>query len=193
MIIPIIRWHLICFTGEDSAALVFTSPSGMPLRHTNFRHRVCLPAIRDAKVPAIHFHDLRHTGNTLAARAGASLRELTERMGHDSERAALIYLHGSSERQHQIADGLSQLAREELKRGSRRSGTEPETGLVMTTDRTRETGLHLRRKERAPGASRTRDLLPRRHTGPSAAHTSKDARRRRAKQPQAVVLKSILN
>jgi hypothetical protein len=45
-------------------------------------------------------------------------------MGHDSERAALIYLHCSSEGQHQIADSLSQLAREELKRVSKRSGTQ---------------------------------------------------------------------
>jgi integrase len=32
----------------------------------------------------IHFHDLRHAGNTLAAEAGASLRELMDRMGHSS-------------------------------------------------------------------------------------------------------------
>ena len=41
---------------------------------------------------------------TTSSNAGASLRELMERMGHDSERAALIYLHSSDERQHQIAD-----------------------------------------------------------------------------------------
>jgi hypothetical protein len=29
----------------------------------------------------VHFHDLRHTGNTLTADAGANLRELMERMG----------------------------------------------------------------------------------------------------------------
>lgn len=50
-----------------------------------------------------------------------------ERMGHDSERAALVYLHSSKERQHQIADTLSKVATEELKRGSEsttgRSGT----------------------------------------------------------------------
>jgi hypothetical protein len=44
-----------------------------------------------------------------------------DRMGHDSERAAMIYLHGSDARQHQIADSLSKLAREELKRGSTRA------------------------------------------------------------------------
>ena len=32
----------------------------------------------------------------------------------------MIYLHGSDERQHQIADALSKLTRDELKRGSKR-------------------------------------------------------------------------
>jgi integrase len=45
-------------------------------------------------VPNLHLHDLRHTGNTLAARSGASLRDLMTRMGHDSP-AALIYQHSS--------------------------------------------------------------------------------------------------
>ena len=122
VIIFIIRWHLACFAGPGGESLVFTSPAGKPLRHSNFRRRVWLPALRAAGLPAIHFHDLRHTGNTLAANAGASLRELMDRMGHDSERAAMIYLHGSDERQHQIADTLSKLAAEELKRGSKRQG-----------------------------------------------------------------------
>ncbi|MFI1566392.1 tyrosine-type recombinase/integrase [Streptomyces sp. NPDC020490] len=39
----------------------------------------------------LHFHDLRHTGNTLASTAGAGKRELMTRMGHSSSRAALIY------------------------------------------------------------------------------------------------------
>ena len=33
----------------------------------------------------------------LAAGSGASLRELMDRMGHASARAALLYLHGSDE------------------------------------------------------------------------------------------------
>jgi len=43
--------------------------------------------------PGLHFHDLWHTGNTFAAASGAGLRDLMARMGHDSERAALIYQH----------------------------------------------------------------------------------------------------
>ena len=49
---------------------------------------------------------LRHTGNTWAADSGANLRELMERMGHSSERAALIYLHAASEGHRLIADGI---------------------------------------------------------------------------------------
>ena len=41
----------------------------------------------------LHFHDLRHTGDQFAASSGARLRDLMARMGHDSERAAMIYQH----------------------------------------------------------------------------------------------------
>jgi integrase len=37
-------------------------------------------------MPGLHFHDLRHTGNTLADEAGASLRELMDRMGRSTTR-----------------------------------------------------------------------------------------------------------
>jgi integrase len=54
--------------------LLFTSPTGTPLRHSDFRRRVWLPALTKAGLPGIHFHDLRHTGNMLTASAGANLR-----------------------------------------------------------------------------------------------------------------------
>jgi integrase len=53
--------------------------------------------------PGLHFHDLRHTGNTLAAMTGASLRDLIARMGHDSMRAALIYMHNTQGADRRIA------------------------------------------------------------------------------------------
>jgi integrase len=97
VILPVIQWHLACFAQEGDEGLVFTSPAGQPLHH--FRRRVWLPALGKARLPAPHFHDLRHTGSTLAASARATLRELVDRMGHDSQRAAMVYLHGSAERQ----------------------------------------------------------------------------------------------
>lgn len=53
--------------GDDG--LVFTSPEGGPLRHGNFRRRLWVPALQAAALPVIHFYDLRHTGNVLAASA----------------------------------------------------------------------------------------------------------------------------
>jgi integrase len=41
---------------------------------------------RAAGIPDLHLHDLQHTGNTLAAETGATLRELMDRMGHGSTR-----------------------------------------------------------------------------------------------------------
>ena len=136
VIIPVVRWHLSCFAQSGDEGLVFTSPTGGPLRHSAFRQRVWLKALSAAGLADFHFHDLRHSGNTLAAGAGATLRELMDRMGHDSERAAMIYLHGSDARQHQIADSLSQLAREELKRGTKRTGG-PAAGKRSGTQRAR--------------------------------------------------------
>ena len=51
------------------------------------------------------------------AEAGANLRELMERMGHASSRAALIFLHSTLDRQRVLADAIAQRTRKEL--GSR--------------------------------------------------------------------------
>jgi integrase len=116
LITPVLRWHLSCFAKAEDDALIFTGPAGAVLRRSNFRRRVWLPALDKAELPAVHFHDLRHTGNNLTAAAGANLRELMARMGHSSTRAALIYLHSTDERQKEIADALGDLAAEQLKR-----------------------------------------------------------------------------
>ena len=57
----------------------------------------------------LHFHDLRHTGNTLAAQTYGSTGDLMARMGQDSSRAALIYQHASRQVDQTIADKLSAL------------------------------------------------------------------------------------
>lgn len=45
-----------------------------------------------------------------------TLAELKQRLGHDSDRAASIYLHSPEERQHTIADALSDRAGRDLRR-----------------------------------------------------------------------------
>jgi integrase len=58
-------------------------------------------------VPGLHFHDLRHTGNYLAAQVpGTTVRDLMQRMGHDNERVAMIYLHATQGADRRIADAL---------------------------------------------------------------------------------------
>jgi hypothetical protein len=51
----------------------------------------------------LRFHDLRHTGNTLAAVAGATTKELMARAGHSTADAALRYQHATQERDKTIA------------------------------------------------------------------------------------------
>jgi hypothetical protein len=80
------------------------------------RRRAWLPALTATGLPPIHFHDLRHTGNKLTADAGANLRELMERMGHSSTKAALVYLHSTSERQKAIADAVGKQAKAALRK-----------------------------------------------------------------------------
>ena len=56
------------------------------------------------------FHDLRHTGQTLAAATGATTRDLMKRAGHASDAAARRYLHAIEGRDAEIATALSDLA-----------------------------------------------------------------------------------
>ena len=143
---------------------MFTSPAGGPLRHTNFRRRFWVRALAAAGLPAMHFHDLRHAGNMLAADAGANLRELMERMGHSTTRAATVYLHGGNDRQTAIANEVSRQAAEQLGRSKvKSSGTAAPDGIMKTCPVLGKTLADLGLKMCAPTATRTRDLLLRRH------------------------------
>lgn len=123
LILPDVREHLDWL--PSSAALVFASSTGSPLAHSNFRRRVWLPALASVGLEGVHLHDLRHTGNQLTANAGANPKELMARMGHDSERAALIYLHSSRERQRALADAVGEAARAELAKSKKTKAAAP--------------------------------------------------------------------
>ena len=83
------------------------------LQRSNFRDD-WVAAKKGAGISAeVHFHDLWHTGNTLASSTGASTRELMTRMGHSSTRAALIYQHMTAGRDRAIADKLGEMIRKE--------------------------------------------------------------------------------
>jgi integrase len=64
-------------------------------------------ALAAVGLPAtFHFHDLRHTGNNIAAASCASTRELMHRMGQATVRAALLYQRANSARDHEIARSI---------------------------------------------------------------------------------------
>jgi integrase len=122
-----IAGHLEQFTAPGDNSLVFTGPKNAPLRRSNFS-RAWRDAIAAAGLTGFHFHDLRHTGNHIAAATGASLRELMGRMGHSSTRAALIYQHRTTERDRFIAAAMSEIVQTELGDADRPSGTQRARG-----------------------------------------------------------------
>jgi integrase len=94
------------YVGQHETDLLFTGRQGGVLRRGNFRHDSgWAAAVGKLGVPGVHFHDLRHTENMLAA-PGASLGDLKARMGHDSARAATIYQHATTVADRAIADAL---------------------------------------------------------------------------------------
>jgi integrase len=108
-VLPELWTHLDRFAEPGPDGLIFVGPHGGRLRRHNFRKQ-WIKACRAAGIPVNlnpHFHDLRHTGNTLAAGTGASVKELMARMGHASPRAALIYQHATSKRDQLIAAAMN--------------------------------------------------------------------------------------
>jgi integrase len=102
-----LRAHVERWSEPGADGRVFVGPKGAIPRRTNFQ-ATWRVAVEKAGVSGLHFYDLRHSGNALAAQ-GASLRELMSRMGHSSTRAALIYQHASRDRERAIGAAVSAL------------------------------------------------------------------------------------
>lgn len=117
-IVPDIREHLKRYAEPGADGRVFVGAKGATPRRNHF-NRLWHKACADAGIKGLHFHDLRHTGNTLAASTGASTRELMARMGHSTARAALIYQHASVERDRLIADAVSGLVDKSRKKSKK--------------------------------------------------------------------------
>ena len=106
-IVPDLNAHLAIYVKDEPGALVFPGAKGGPIRRGNFNKMSAWPqAVAAIGMPGLHFHDLRHTGNQFAANSGAGLRDLMARMGHDSERAAMIYQHEARGADKAITDAI---------------------------------------------------------------------------------------
>jgi integrase len=117
--------HLDEFAAPGPEGLVFRSGRGTYLQRSNFSRLVWRPAVQQLGLDGLRFHDLRHTAATLAAAAGATTKELMERMGHTSPAVALRYQHVMADRQAAIAaapDGLVRDAQQASRRSPRARG-----------------------------------------------------------------------
>jgi integrase len=109
--------------------LVFAHPqTGKPLDRSKVLRRF-KAACKDAGVPVIRFHDLRHTFGTRLAATGVPLRSIQEFMGHADTKTTQIYVHyARSEHEIQLVDDAFASEAEENPDGQRQeapSSSEP--------------------------------------------------------------------
>jgi integrase len=105
-VMPVLAEHMATWAGPDRA---FVGRDGRPMRGDAIRQAFDR-ARRKAGMPGFRFHDLRHTGQTLAAATGATVKDLMRRLGHASPVASYRYLHAVDGRDAEIATALSALA-----------------------------------------------------------------------------------
>jgi integrase len=105
-VLPVLTEHMTTWSGPDR---VFVGRDGHPMRGDAIR-QAFTRARRKVGMPDFRFHDLRHTGQTLAASTGATTKDLMRRLGHASPAAANRYLHAVDGRDAEIASALSDLA-----------------------------------------------------------------------------------
>lgn len=108
-VLPALEHHLKTFVKSDANALLFPGEAGGHL-HESVLFKHWDRARRSVGRPDLRFHDLRHTGATLAAQAGATTAELQARLGHATPDAAMIYQHAARGRDQELAARLSVLA-----------------------------------------------------------------------------------
>ena len=112
-IIGDLEHHLVTYAQPGPQGLVFVGPKGGPVRRNNSSSQVWAPAAAAAGLPVgSHLHDLRGWGATIAARHGATTKELMHRLGHASPAAALRYQRAEQERDAALAAAMSAAVRQ---------------------------------------------------------------------------------
>ena len=108
---PIVEGHLGTHVRPGANTLLFPGVARGHLWHSvmgSYFTKAKKAAGRDD----LKWHDLRHTGATLAAQVGATTAELQARLGHSTSVAAQLYQHAAKDRDRQIAERLSLLVEE---------------------------------------------------------------------------------
>ena len=85
------EWKLAC--PPNSINLIFPNGRGNPINHNNLIKRQFYPALDDAELPRIRFHDLRHTYESLLIEQGENIKFIQTQLGH-SKSSITINVYG---------------------------------------------------------------------------------------------------
>jgi integrase len=106
----IIGAHLGMSTDLDAMDLAFTTAAGKPLRSSNFRRDVWLPAIAAIGEEGLRVHELRHTCASLLIATDAHPHHVKEHLGHSSIRVTMdVYGHLYEDKKDEVALRLEDL------------------------------------------------------------------------------------
>ena len=111
---PVLLAHLGEHVGPGKESLLFPSVLNPEV---TLHHQTLYKQWDRARVaagrPDLRIHDLRHGAAVMAARSGATLAELMQRLGHSTSRAAMRYQHAAQGRDAEIAMALSRMAQDQ--------------------------------------------------------------------------------
>lgn len=126
-----LAWHLGAFPSDE---WVFSSPEGGFLRYDNFRARAWLPAVEQAGLSPLTFHQLRHTAAAFMIDDGADPLQVKRRMGHEDVRTSLnVYGHLFPDREDELVAALDR--RRESVRDVAQMWPTQGAGIVSLTDK----------------------------------------------------------
>ena len=95
---------------DNEYDLVFTNLTGGPLDGTHVLRHCFRPLLKEAKLPALRFHDLRHTAATLLLGQGVHPKIVSEMLGHSTINITLdLYSHVTPTMQGEATRALDDL------------------------------------------------------------------------------------
>lgn len=109
----ILAAHIAQHSAPDLTDLVFTSPNGTPLRHSNVR-KAWLATTAKIGLEGVTPHDLRHTCASQLIAAGVPITEVAAQLGHKDPSITLrVYAHLYDRNFQAVADALDATYRRE--------------------------------------------------------------------------------
>ena len=86
------KWKIAC--SKTDLDLMFPNEAGQPINYSNMVQRHFQKALKDAELPRMRFHDLRHTYASLLIEQGENIKYIQSQLGHSSPMVTLnVYAH----------------------------------------------------------------------------------------------------